>query len=609
MMQITEQGLSQIQEEVLRLQRPKNFFKRVFSQNNSKLLRLAKLVERQLQEAEASGIFVLEPTSVESIAYKKQLCTTWTTAMAVSQAILTISMSPSVELRMKRGELERLVIGNKYAAGGENGGLDPLREPNSQAFAFLTEIATTWKQQGPLAMSHELDSLERQQLQQAACYPDWVNLLKGNPWLRKPFLHFCLRDFNPVSVFVCYPTTTDRIKKALLSSQLGYARRMDGEVFVVKVQPDGLGRHKKVLTLPVYQGENFSRFQPGLQERVSILDMRDKVHFEAGNLEMTIGEIFHQCGERNTREARINFSAFGFVNFHPHHGVWNATTSKYTTKWTTHPDFAWLHQIPPTRVVAHQELVRRYGSEKMGEREFFYKVMSTRQKNDVTCLKCHAFLQIWLRMPAREEWKVLDIGYYADRFPTGVVDKLSMICGTLPGRVALIDQNGYYSHRQRAEVVCFSEDTEFRALCYKLLQHVTTPRVFQLTGRNCAYSLQKLVQKASGRNTNYFCMPSENAKVGIELLDRVLQFLSRVHRLLRKIASYTLRKLLWENRGISIRKKGRKKWYSLPEFRNKKGDVLFSPPFLHEQILHGRLPGTICFGHTQEQVNEGKKIV
>lgn len=608
MMQITEQRLSQIQEEVSRLQRPRSCFKRLFSRNHSKLLRFATLVERQLKEIEAAGVLVLEPTSADSSTYKRQLQTAWTTAMAVSDAILTTSVSPSVELRTKRSELERLVIGNKYAAGRENGGLDPRKEPDSQTLAFLEEIATTWKQQEPLATSRILNSLERQQLQQAACYTEWVDLLRGNPSLRKPFLHFCLRDFNPVSVFICYPATADRVKKALLSAQLGYVRRMDSEVFVMQVQTDLSGRQKKVLTLPVYQGENFSRFQPELQQRVSILDMQEKVRFAAGSLEMTIGEIFRQCGERNAREVGINFSAFGFVNFHPHHGVWDTTTRKYTTQWETHSDWTWLHQIPPTRLVAHKELVSRYGSETVEKREFFYKVMSTRQKADLTGVKCHAFLQIWLRMPEREEWKALDIGYYADRFQTGVFDGLSMLCGTLPGRVALVDQNGYYSHRQRAEVVYFPEETEFRALSYKLWQHATNPRVFQFTGRNCAYSLQKLVQKASGRDVNYFCMPAEQAKVGIEVLDRVLQFSSRIHRGLRKIVLYTLRKLLWENRGISLRKKGRRKWYSLPEFRNKKGDVLFSPPFLHEQILKGQLSGIVYFGHTQERLEEGKGI-
>ena len=529
----------------------------------------------------------------------------------------------SPELQEAYHELQCRAVGLRYSLGGENGGLDALDAPDQERFEKIRERAQAWKQRQKLAVDKELNKLELAQLEELAKYPEWLDIVLENPQYRRDqtkdalaeVFNWSLRDFNQVEVIVkCYETQR-KLKASLLASNLGYVRNIyltesEDEVLAFQTVPTKVDHvAKRILTLAIYHG-SFKEFEPDQQERINILKPTKNIHFKQGNYNLTVEEFLHEVGQKHLREANITLCAdWGFSNFHPVKGVWNADLQQYEMPEMTEED--WTDDVPPSRIASHEELVAQYGDE-IKDRNFFFKVMATRQhlEQDHVAFDAHAFWQFYIRMEDGN-WKVLNIGVYASRFAQGLGDGLGLFCATLERVVCLLDQNCYYTHRQRGAYPIFPDEEVQEKLLARIFLLMHSSGVFQFAaGHNCAYPVQKYTGKLVEDLPNFFKMDLVQVRSGIGLIDKLLAFAERCGGWVSWLIVTILHKLLLSGRSLRIEKQdGKIVDYSIGKYLSEHGHETHNPAYLPYQINEARkkgegpfVKGELYWSHTEEKL-------
>lgn len=526
-------------------------------------------------------------------------------------SILENMKAISPDLKRAYYELQCREIGLRYSLGAKLGGLDSV-ESHPHWFEKTKEAASTWKKKQKLCVHPELNELEIEQIHELSKYPEWLKIVHENPSYLNEVFNWCLKDFNQVEVIIKCFETRRKLKVALLSANLGYVRNKvliqePHEVLAFKTVSTKVENvTKRILTLPIYHG-SFKEFEPLQQKRVNILDPQKKIHFKQGNYDLTVEEFLHELGQKNLRESKISLCAhWGFVNFHPVNGMWNTDLKKHEPLQESEKE--WLDQVPASRIASHAELVEQYGAE-MDQRQFFFKVMATRQKPNLNVLDCHAYWQLFVRM-SDGNWKVCNFGLYANRFQRGLLDGLWMFCHTLPRVLSLVDQNGGYTHRQQAALPFFPNQEIQDKLLTKLFHISKDVGVFQFAGRNCAYAVQNNLQKIMGDFPNLFKIQITEVKSDVKPLDRFLEWAHGKKGWIRWFIVSCLHHAFLSHRSLKITKKnGETTIHSVQKYMSQKGHEICNPALLHHQIELAKKSGTkpfsqgeIFWGHTDEKL-------
>lgn len=560
-------------------------------------LLLINKVNETFARVEEKGVKIFDVTAdPENFArlaeYQKSHEIYFTVVQQIKTAVRDlVEFSPSLARAFH--ELLCREVGLRYSLGEENGGLDSLKEGDATLLATITEEAENWKKKQKLAVDCKLNAWEKIQLEEMAKYPEWLEIVVEDPTYLNDVFNWCLRDFNQVEVIVkCYETRL-KLKEAFLSANLGYTRNPlliapEDDVLafsMVKTRVDGVS--KRVLTVPVYHG-SCSEFDSSLQERVNILDPSHTIHFSRGNYTLTVEEFLHELAQKHVREANITLCAhWGFVNFHPVNGVWNPSLQKYEMPELSKDD--WINEVPAAKIVSHEELVCQYGEE-VENRDFFFKVMATRQNLNLNALNAHAFWGLYLKMEDGR-WRVLNIGLYAERFQQGFVDGLTLLCATLHRVVCLSDQNGYYTQRQRGGISIFPSEEEKEKLLNNIHRLIHREGVFQFAGRNCAYGIQRQTTRAlSDSCPNFYKIPATRTETGVKPLDALLSWADGKWEWLQAFLVKCIHTLFFSSRSILIKRKDEEndQEYSVNEYFSSGNLSIYNPSWLPYQIAEAK---------------------
>ncbi len=138
-------------------------------------------------------------------------------------------------------------------------------------------------------------------------------------------------------------------------------------------------------------------------------------------------------------------------------------------------------------------------------------MVATRKKPDLNIFDCHAFLQFYFRL-SDGNWKVCDVGVCGDRFPQGILDGIQLFCATTKRKVCVLDQNGYYTHRQQGAIPFFPTEEEKEKILKYIFRMMTEEGSFQFVGKNCAYQVQKIMNKFFPHSKNFFKISITNQK-------------------------------------------------------------------------------------------------
>lgn len=584
--------------------------------NQSRLTELINKVQLQFQELETHSVKFYDAARPEFAGDAQASRDCYKPYLKFAESVrrqVGRLQNASLPLASACADLQRMEVSLRYRIGAGNGGLDPLAAPDPVSLETLTLYANDWKRKQGLARNFELNTLEIEQLRQAACYPEWVALLTENREYQGEFMGWALKQWLPVSAFIEFDFNRTWIRDSLLSSALGHARKVDDEILKVeKVATKTAGVVKKILSLPIYHGD-FKRFEPEKQARFSLLNPNKEIHFKKGNYRVTLQEIFKQWSLKDDKEVNFSFCQWGMINFHPVHGIWNAETQSYEAPpyrdWQREN---WIDQVPPIRTVSQAELERQYGRERMDGRNFFFKAMAGRKFRDLTALDCHGFLELYSRMEDGN-WKVSGPGPYAYRFQDGLFDGLSLFCATVKRVLSLIDQNNYYTHRERGGMAIFPTPAQGEDLLSRIYDIMVGQGVFQFSARNCSYYVQKAINEAVPDAPNFYKMDISGSRTGVTPLDALLAWAHKRGEWVRNLVLAFIHTLLGSHRRMAIREmRGAEEVevnYSVREFFRNEGYVIYNPSYLIHQIEEGQRTGNgpfangeIYWTHTEQRL-------
>jgi hypothetical protein len=561
--------------------------------NEPSLFKITQLLNQALIYQEQKGIKIfgqpIDPQRVKSYEDRFELYRQMGQKL---QELLPAKRSSA--LQQEYQNLQCHLIGLNYSLGKARGGFDKLEQADPDALALLKEAALSWKKRQPLATENCLNRLEAKQLENAACYPKWVQFALGDQKLSNEFFKWALRDYNAVDVFVMAPHTQKQIKGALMSGMLGRIRKPhEAEPLAFAVERTKTEQvFKRVLTLPIYHG-SYKQFEAEKQKRVNILNPNCEVTFQNGNYTLSVQEIWNEMAQRSLREAKINLCAWGLINFHPVFGPWDAKTQQYIRPPMNKNN--WTQFVPPSDIVTQTQLQKAY---QVKDRDLFFKVVATREARSLYALNCHGYMQIYVRLN-QDQWKVLDIGAWAYRFQSGLWDGLKLFCHTVERVISLMDQNGGYSHRQRSAYPIFPNQEEATQILDRLYAAIQRKGVFQFGGKNCSYPIQKSIEKSvkSEPIPNFFRLPAWKAKTSIGPIDKSLALLGRCPQIIQRIGFHLLIGLLGSHRGTWKEDKyGNQKWQSLRQYFGwSKPLELYHAGYLPYQIERDRQRGSGAF--------------
>lgn len=562
---------------------------------NVRVLAVTKLFMAALANLEEKGVKLFSPAmQSQAITYQKQF---------VPYIRLAGTLQKMIQHERVLHRLEIQLIALRYRIGSINGGLDKLTQADSEAFERLTTKALKWKGAQRLASDKtQLNKLEIEQLQEAAKYKEWEPLVGQQEEYDKEFFNWILRDYNRVDIFIEWPNTQMQIKKAFLSGMLGRIRRpgqnelLDIHVVDTKVQ----GIKKRILTLPVYHGP-YNSFIPQKQEKINILKISKEVHFEQGDSTLAIKEIWKECAAKNWRESKINLCAWGLINLHPVLGVWKDETHEYD-KFKMTQD-SWTHQIPPVEILTHDEVKARFGVQ-VDNCGLFVKITVKRLIPGVVALECHSSTEIYEKL-GKDQWKVMVVGAFADRYAQGLMDKFWLFCATLPLVWSVLDQNAGLSVRQEAGFVIMPESQPKEKELYNWFYDLMLkPGVFQFSAQNCSYPLQESINKIV-TIPNLFRMPVTQARSGVKPFDRLLAVLDNLPDKLKPWGVWLLGISLLGHRRLEI---STGEQHSVLSHFSKTIDI-WNPAFLAHQIQEAKksqkgpfAQGEIFWGNTERHL-------
>lgn len=588
--------------------------------NQPELGHLIKLFNQKFEQLETEKVKIFDPgrpeLELEAASYRARFQSYFQVASSVKDRFDQMRKTDP-KLKDAYLLLRRQEVALRYRIGAGNGGLDPLTEPDPHCLAKLEDYTREWKREQKLAVNVEINALEYAQLQEAAQYPEWVALLEEDKAYCKEFMGWAIQHYNPPSVFIQYQALCKKIKASLISSALGYSRNGENEILSIQTTSSRVeGVAKKSLTFLIYHAKDFKAFDPAKQIRVNILNPEKAIHFESGNYRLSVKEFFARWALKDQQEVELSLSAWGFINYHPVHGPWNADTRSFDeTPYTTLKREDWYEHIPPARIVTQAELERVYGEELRGKQVFF-KIMAARKSLDLAALDCHAFWQIYVSM-GNGQWKVINPGVYAYRFAQGIWDGIKLFCATVKRVLCLMDQNSYYTHRMRAAYPILATPQEAKFLLDRIYDVLTSQAVFQLSGRNCAYCVQYNTHQAISCIPNFYRMPIVKVKTGIGLLDNVLEWTSKQSAWVQHLIVMALQKMLGSARGRYVSQavatadgvRLEETWQSVDEFLGREGDFIHNPAFLVHQIAEAKRTGEGPFSkgelfwtHTDERL-------
>jgi hypothetical protein len=571
----------------------------LFNRVSPRLLHLVNRVNQTLIHLEQKGVKLFD-SQIQNAEYQEKACSYRASRkiyLDVAEKVrqqLSDFRKGHPELEKAYRELHLREVSLRYSLGVANGGLDPLKEPDSAMLADLKERAKEWKKSEKKTINLDFNELEIQRLQELACYPEWIKVVRENPDSLKDVFKWSLHAFNQVEHIVKCPATVAILdNEALLKSNLGYSSNLvlvakEDEVLAFRRLPTKVaGVAKRVLTAAIYHG-SFKKFEPSQQERVNILKPTETIHFKQGNYTLTVAEFLKELGQKNKREANISLCGhWGFVNFHPVKGIWDADSQCYRLPNMTERN--WTDQVPAARFASHEEVVAQYG-DKVKDRNFFFKVMASRSHLDKNALDCHAFWQLYCRMEDGN-WKVLNPGVYAYRFHQNIIDGLWLFCATLKRVLCLMDQNGYYTHRQRGGLAIFPTEEEKEDLLARIDRLRYINGVFQMSGQNCAYAVQTITEQVIKNLPNLFHLPLTECTTGVAPLDRILAWAHRQWEWVRWLIVSMLHSLFLSHRSVTVENDGKKEKHSVRKYFSGQGHSIYNPSYLPYQIAEARKTG------------------
>lgn len=491
--------------------------------------------------------------------------------------------------KRKSVQLSRRSIALDYRLEGVNGG-SSKEEPAKEATEAFVDEANKWKTSNKLFWCKPLTSQERDFVERAMGYPQFIQLVQEVPELKEKLFNWIIRDRLPPEVFVEFPVITNLINENLLNGRIG---TLGGDKLRVQKWTEEHVK-TKIVTLP-FEGKEYSLLNPKL-----------KITFRGG-YSLSLEEIYKLFQDKPHRFVNIEYFAQGVTNWNGQHmGYWKEKDEKYSEIDLNQNK--WWRQLPPLEIMTTDEAKERYGDFVNGI-NWIVAAKSARQNFTMNIEKCHAYLEIIV--PSSDGmYYVYDFGKFARHFPYGVVDEMRMFTITTPATVAYPDENIYHTTRQQVGYAFELNHYEGLMLMDEMRQDIERARagnmIFQVEAENCGHWIQTHLEELLGKEKvpNLFrakLIRSEAHGALGGFLNFVRMMPSFFHTPMLMLFHYPFAP--WRGQYITDRN-GERVFKSLRRSTFWKDIIVYMPALLHLQYERGYMAPNMPYDELEEAVEK-----
>lgn len=466
------------------------------------------------------------------------------------------------ESKQVRNELLRRIVGLRYRME-----MHPAKALPT-LMQLLDERALRWKKKQPLLAYKPLTQQDKECLQGAIAYPEFVELLLQDPALEKKFFKWVLRDHIDPAPFIEFPFTQEKLVKHHFSGRIS---RHGGRVLKIKKVFQS-NRAEKMLTLP-FEGID-----------ISILDPAATVVFK-GNLTLTIEEIFTLFKNKNLEVGDLEFMSEGITNWNIHKLGWkNAQTNEYEMVDITKK--GWWRDLPALETLSKEVLQERYRC-RLDPLQWVVALCASRTSANLDFNQCHAYLEVAIPI-GNGRYNIYDFGKLATYYPEQGLDSLTFFCTTTHATVAFPDESIFYTHRQHVnKPFIISSLQGFRlmdALAADIQRYRDKNFVYQIESENCAKWTEEMIKSVLGEGNvpDLFKMHLlETEPSGF--LGHLFGFIKMLPDYLHLPILTLLHRPLGASKGVCIIENGITVCKRLTEHEFWKTGIVYLPALLHQK--------------------------
>lgn len=473
-------------------------------------------------------------------------------------------------------------------------GLTEQEKHDSSSLDDLIDLAKPWKKSVKNYKIKDLQPKELEKLEEVACYPKFVKMLKKNKRLQGSFFKWILRDNNSIQAFIEFPKTCQQLKGAHLSGIMGENIHLFR--YIQKQKKGGSFLREKVFTLPF-------KLKSGKTEEISILDPKRIEEFERGKKESIekVIEAFEKCNHETADFSWLGEQ--GIANWHlgelgpydPEKGDYDRIPISCAM---------WWKRLPVLATLTDDEIKERFGCQEVKEDEWVIIAKASREFPDFNIINCHG--SYLFLVPNNGKWELRSCGKLALKFPSMWFHFLWILAHTVLARIMSPDPDVGYSNRQHGfyPVVCDANEgeefmNEFRLEIVKARKKYC---IFQFLAENCAHSPQTTLEKVfgkereGGRIPDLYTFPVQLCESSNPAVIKILQALNAVPK---KWSLFLLRgviQVLGGWRGVTVIENGKKVRKSVSNsFFYEKGEIYHASQLI-DQLMKNKISGVVSFG-------------
>lgn len=437
---------------------------------------------------------------------------------------------------------------------------------------LLIEEAVKWKKNQKIFWKKTLSESDYNKINEACCYPLFIEILLKDPILKNDFFNWTLRDGISIAPFIEFPGIREKLIENNLHGRIG---RMGGDFLKIakETTPKQENIIEKVLLLP-FDGR-----------LINILNEKNEIKFQ-GEYNLTIKEIYRIFKRKLLQAGNLEYFSQGITNWNAHRlGWWNEKTGNYELVDLDQSD--WWFQMPIFEILTLEEAQNRYG-ENVDGKQWILIAKATREYPTLNYAKSHAYLEIAIPIAGRC-YSVYDFGKVATEFPATHWEEMRTFTVTVLAAIAYPDENVYYLHRQQVGYCFYLQHHEGLKFMDSIKSDILKSRegnvVFQIESENCGRWIQNLLEEQLGKDQvpNLFRMHLIDAEP-IGLPDKIFRFVRILPRFCRSriLAFLHLPFGAWKGRWV-VDKQGKKEWKSLNTSSYWQDGIVYLPARLHRE--------------------------
>lgn len=323
--------------------------------------------------------------------------------------------------------------------------------------------------------THDRDP-ERKIIDVCYQFPAYASLLLRDEKLLMEFFKWAVRDNNPVTPMVMFPSLAELLTQCNLSQRTGYN---EGKDFKIHSDFDAQGHIIRKLMIPI-EGIHYN-----------IADPETKVRLKDGS-ERTIGQILKTFLNKVKGPSDLEFFPRIGITFWPSYEPWKVMDFDDPEFWVGPPQLRIINLQEAQRiygktvpgihtiekVVLRENIIERDGmywiehdnallnevkileelgglvKVKMRERipvdgiNYIHVVRATKQK-DMSFLRTHGFGDVLIPLKSRRYY-LFTMGKYPKKFPSSVFKLVADFVKVVLAALQVVDDNVFFNHRNHA---------------------------------------------------------------------------------------------------------------------------------------------------------------